>query len=276
MLRNQFSATQILCGALFFISLLPACSPPEEREMQSALAEQKNRHFKEAVTGFERVILRNPESPLALIAAREGVKISFFELKDFKKAIEFNQRLVISSPDPAERQTAQELSAAIYFDQLADYPNAVKAINRLLTLNLSKEKTSQFKAKLARAYYFQNNFLQAESEATDLLRSEKDNEDVVFQMLVLKANVFLARKEINKATDILRDVMKKYPEKAVKENVAATLAVAFEETKDYKSAVLVLQAMKPYHPNPDLLEIRIQRLMQAQKNQPGAHGLRHK
>jgi tetratricopeptide (TPR) repeat protein len=268
--------TEKFIGAAVSLFLLSSCTPPETREYQRGQQEQKAGHFKEALAAYEKVVLRSPESAVALMASREGAKIAFFDLKDFKKALEFNQRLVVSSPDPEERQSAQEQVASIYFDELADYPNAVKAINRLLMLSLPVEKKNQFRMKLAKAYYFQNNFVQAESESSDLLRSEKEDKEVLFQMMVLKANVYLAKKDIGKATDLLKDVMKKYPEKSVKENVATSLAVAFEEVKDYRSAIAVLEAMRPYHSNPEYIDLRIKKLQEAVKNQPGAHGLRHK
>ena len=237
---------------------------------------QKKAQYKESLEAFDHLILRSPDSPFAILSAREAAKIAYFELKDFKSSIRFYRKIVLSSPDPVERQSAQEQIASIYFNQLTDYDSAIKAINRLLTLVVDKDQRVDYRMKLAKAYYYQNNFSQSDSEATDLLRTEKDNPEVLFQMMVLKANVFMARKSVSKATELLKDVMKKFPERAVKENVATSLAVAFEETKDFKNAIAVLETMKSYQKDTDALDLRIKRLKLAEKNQPGAHGLKHK
>ena len=117
--------------------------------------------------------------------------------------------------------------------------------------------------------------MQAESEVLAFLKQEKD-EDLVFQMMVLKGNIYLAEKNQQKAIEAFKEVLKNYPEKAVKENAAMTLAVAYEELKDYKNAIEVLEQIRKYHAMPEYIDLRIKKLLQDQKNQPGAKGIHRK
>lgn len=266
--KMQNSCTKLLAifvALCFFVG----CDLVEKKDFNTATAYAEKKEFRQALVYYDRVIQRNQETEISLFAAREGARISLLDLKDFKKAAEYYQLIVLYSKDPAERLLAQKQIATIYFDQLTDYSRAVVEINKLLGMSLDPTEASKYKMNLARAYYYQNNFFQAESEANEFLK-KSTNDDDRFQMLVLKGNIFLAKKDIQKASEIFHEILKKYPDRAVKENVAITLAVAYEEMKDFNSAISVLEAMRPHHPQPDYIDIRIKRLLERQKNQPNA------
>ena len=273
--RELINTVRKIFFTFFVVAFIGGCSPPEERELVRGLKAEKNKDFKTALAAFDRAILRNPQSNIALLAAKEGSKVALLELKDFKKATEFFQIIVVLSDDVTERVAAQKQLASVYFDQLTDYPKAIGELNKLLATTLEPNEKAKYRIKLAKAYFFTNNFLQAESEATDFLKGEKD-EDSAFQMMVLKGNIYLAKKEQQKAIEAFKEIMRLFPERAVKENAAMTLAVAYEEVKDYKNAVAVLQQMKKYHATPEYIDIRINKLILDQKNQPGAKGVNRK
>ncbi len=261
-----------MSAAAIFLS---GCGSPEDREFERGLTAEKNKDFKAAINSFNRAILRNPQSPAAMASAKEGARVALLELKDFKKAAEFFEMIVVQSDDVSERITAQKQLASVYFDQLADYPRAIEELNKLLATTMEPQERSKFRIKLAKAYFFTNNFLQAESEVNDFLKGEKD-EDSAFQMMVLKGNIYLAKKDQTKSIEAFKSVLKLNPERAVKENAAMTLVVAYEELKDYKSAIAVLEQMKKYHAMPEYIDVRINKLMADQKNQPGAKGVHRK
>jgi tetratricopeptide (TPR) repeat protein len=231
--------------------------------------EQKN--YSSALSHYDKILLRKPDSAIALTAAREGAKAAFFEAKNFERAVYFYKYLIVYSPDAAERLLDQKQIATAYFDHLADYPKAVIELNRLLTMLTDSKERGEYKMSLARAYYYQNNFTQAENETEEFLRM-KVNDEQRFDMMMLKGNIELAKKDIPKAIGVFKELLVKFPEKARKENVSLTLSVCYEEEGDYRSAIETLEDMKKYHPMPDYIDIRIQRLQQRMKNQPGAKG----
>jgi len=256
--------------ALLMLSLL-ACNSPEERELKTAREDAEQKNYSAALSHYDKVLIRSPESASALTAAREGAKSAFFDAKNFEKAVLFYKYLVMYSPDPVERMAAQRQIATAYFDHLADYPKAVIEINRLLLMLTDPKEKAEYKMSLARAYYYQNNFTQAENEAEEFLRMPLGTEQR-FEMMMLKGNIELAKKDLPKAIGVFKDLLNQFPEKSKKENVGLTLSVCYEEQGDYRSAIETLEDMKKYHPMPDYIDIRIQRLQQRLKNQPGAKG----
>lgn len=249
------------------------CGRPGERELSSARSMIKDKKFKDALDQLDRAILRSAENQIGVASAREAARVSFYEIKDFKRAVSYYKKLVLFSVDAAERMSSQKQIANIYFDQLTDYPNAVTELNRFIAMTSSNEDKVKAKMDLARAYYYQNNFIQAESEVEELIRAAS-NKDQKFDMMVLKGNIYLAKKDLQKASMVFKQLVMENPQKATRDNVAFTLAVAYEEMKDYKSAIEILESMKAFHPMPEYLDIRIKRLAERKKNQPGARGMR--
>lgn len=251
--------------------LATGCNSSLEREYRQGQAAANRASFQEAFNAYEKVALRSPESEIGLQATREAARIAFYETKNFAKAVEFYRALVLNSKDPEERLKAQKQVTSIYLEHLNNYAQAIIELNKLLPLIQDAGEKMQYKMNLARAYYYQNNFFQAEMEVDEFLRISK-NEDQNFQMVLLKANIALARKDLQRAAEILRDVIKKNPQRAQKENVGLILAVAYEEMKDYKGAIAALQELRSKESNTELIDIRIKRLQERLKNQPGAKG----
>jgi tetratricopeptide (TPR) repeat protein len=269
--RGLSAAALTVAFALLCIS----CSPPEERDFSRGLELEQNKSYKDSLIAFEHAELRAPQSATALSAAKEGSKVALLELKDFKKAAAFDRFIVMNSASSEDRIVAQKQLASIYFEELNDYPRAIEELNKLLYVVSTQDEKDKIRIRLAKAYFYTNNFFQAESEAEDFLKTKHD-EDSIFQMMVLKGNIDVAQKKMDKAIEAFREILNRFPEKAVKENAAMTLAVAYEEMKDYKNAIDVLQKMRPYHAMPEYIDLRIKRLQTDQKNQPGAKGLKHK
>jgi tetratricopeptide (TPR) repeat protein len=262
-----------LLTKLFILFFLAGCDSAGERDFKKASEEIQSGHFRIASSLLEKVMARDPENKLAIEAAREGARISFYEIKDFKKTADFYRHIVLYSKDSAERLKAQKQIADIYFGQMTDYKQAVIELNKAISMLSEPDDVAKYKVNLARAYYYQNNFFQAESEVDEFLRGKTSNENR-FEMLVLKGNIFIAKKEIPKAAEVFKELIKNFPEKSAKESVYLTLAVAYEEMKDYKSSIETLQELKAHHPMPEYIDIRINRLKERIKIQPGARGIR--
>ena len=113
--------------------------------------------------------------------------------------------------------------------------------------------------------------MQAENEVDEFL-SKTLSADLQFDMYLLKGNINLAQKNLMKAVDIFKKMLTDFPERSAKENIGLTLSVCYEELKDYKSAIEILEKLKASHPLPEYIDIRIHRLNDRLKNQPGARG----
>jgi tetratricopeptide (TPR) repeat protein len=261
----------LLHGGLLWA--LCACSPPEAKEYKAGLSQAEQGHHKEALLHFDRVLKRAPDSDYALKAARDGARVSSLEVKDYKKAIEYYRFLVLNSKDIKERVSAQKQVAGLYFDQLQNYDKAILEYNKLIQDSESDADKAHYKLDVARANYYQSNFFQAQSEIEQLLKLKVEDEEK-FSASVLQSNIYIAQKEYPKAIDLLKKVIATYPERSRQENVSQTLAVCYEETGNFLEAIKTLEIVKEYHPQPDYVDLRIKRLKERHKNQPGAKGLR--
>ena len=266
-LPHKFIKNFIIISCLF----LAACTSPEQQEMSSGNDAKDAGRFSEALTHYEHVVTRSPGTKLGLEAAREAARLAFYEIKDFKKAIHFYQQLVLSSPDAKERLQSQKQIVSICFDHLTDYQKAVIEINKLIVMLDDPKEKAEFKMKLARAYYYQNNFTQAKNETDEFLRGNPPA-DQKFDMTFLKGNIALAEKDLPTAITLFKSLLDEFPDRAIKDNVGLTLSVCYEEMKDFRAAIEVLEQLRSTHPMPEYIDIRIKRLQERLKNQPGARG----
>ncbi len=259
-------------GLLIGLGLF-ACSAPEAKDFEMGKEAAKKGLYRSALTSYDHVMKRAPESEYALKAAREGARIATLEIKEFRRGANYYQFLVLHSKDPNERVSSQKQLASIYFDQLQNYEAAIVELNKLITESETDVEVARYKLDIARSNYYLNNFFQAHSELDDVLKRNIDASER-FSALVLKANIYIAQKEYAKAIEGLRKVIELYPQKALQENVYQTLSVCLEESGNYKEAISTLESNKEKLSQQDYIELRIKRLKEREKNRPGARGPR--
>lgn len=261
-------------GLLILISILiTACSSQEQADFNLAQKEVKKEHYRIAIGYFDQVIRRNKTQSLVLEALRESARLSFFEIQDYPKAINYYRQIVLKSPDANERLIAQKQVAQIYFDNLQDYKNSVVEFSKLMQMRPPLGDGHQYRANIARSWFYTNNFFQSLSEVESLLK-ERLEPDLRFEMMVLKSNILVAQKNFKDAATILTKLIEDNPEKSAKESVILTLAVCYEENYDFKQAIQVLEKYRNSHNQPEYIDIRIKRLKERMKNAPGARGMR--
>lgn len=267
-----------LVFALKFLTLLAAislmgCEKSIEKDFKKAETEAAAQNWRTAVSLFSEIIQAEPLSEVALKSAREGARISSLEIKDLGRAIPFYRHLVLYSNQPAETLSAQKAIVEILFSQIQDYPRAIEEISRLLQVETNPDELVAYRVKLARSYYHMNNFMQAAAELKEIARGSNAVKDD-FEIQQLRANVLIADKKYDEASVILRQLIEKFRDQAIQENVPMTLAVALEEKKDFKAAIAILESVKASHPVPEYVELRLKRLRERSLNQPGARGFK--
>lgn len=259
------------CILLVYILVSISCTPSGEKNLKKALSESQKGNHSASLDLLKKIVVQYPHEEVGLEASREAARISFFLEKDYEKAVDFYKEIIFRSHDQEEIINAQKQIILIYIDHLSDHEKSISEINKLMPmLNDSKEKTD-YKMKLIRAYYYKNDFKQAENEVDEFLNTNP-NSDQRFEMYLLKGNINLAKKNLVKAADIYKKMIVDFPEKSIKENIGLTLSVCYEEMKDFKSAIETLKTFRNSHPVPEYIDIRISRLEERIKNQPGARG----
>jgi len=222
---------------------------------------------------LEKIMTDNPDTPKALEAARIGARVAHLNAKNHVLAIEFFRYIVVRSADTEERKTAQQYIAQIEFENLQDYNQAILEYEKLLRLDNKPDEIFKYRLNLAKSHLRQNNVDQAVVEL-DILLAQKLPPEEAFEARVLKANTLVAAKRLPEAVTAWEDIIKDFPDKAKKENVALNLSVCYEELKEYSKAIETLQSMREGYVHPEFLDMRIQRLKGRLENRPGAQGLK--
>lgn len=229
--------------------------------------------FSQALTLFERTMIRYPDTSTAVFAARRGFRISYFENKDYQKAITFLRFIILKSKDPKERNGRQLELASIYFDHLQDYEKSLTEFGKLTSIPLNDADQIKVKFYMAQAYYHKNEFFQAKSEIHELLKKEMTPE-FRFNVLMLQTNILVSERDWPKAIENYKKLIQMFPDKEITENLALNLSACYEENNDYKNAIAILEGLRERHSDPDYIDLRVKKIVQRSKNQPGARGFR--
>ncbi|MEO0335621.1 MAG: tetratricopeptide repeat protein [Pseudomonadota bacterium] len=260
---------------ILFFNLVAGCFLSYQRiEMSRAQSNIETKNFKSAIKHLDRIIKRDPDSSQALKAAKLAANLSFLELKNFPKAIDYYRHVIMYSKDPKVRYLSQRNIADIYFEKLNDYANSVLEYNRLLRLPHSEDDHYKHKSRVAKAHFQLNDFYQSAIEIDSLLKRYSESADRVFELSLFKANILLTTKKVDEAISLYVDLLTNYPKQSTEENVPISLAIAYEEKKEFGKAIRVLQDIEAESENEEFIQLKIRRLEQRAKNQPGASGLR--
>jgi tetratricopeptide (TPR) repeat protein len=267
---KQLTYILFLCGALS----LTGCSFSLDWLRYFRARRAASQHdYRTSLKFFQEITRAHPDSARALYSARLGARVAHLEAGNYPLAIEFYRLIILRSENPDERRAAQRNIAQIYFENLLDYAQSVTEYERLLHLENPPEEAFKYRLNLAKAQFQLNNLEQATDEL-DVLLSQKRTDEEAFDAKSLKANILVAGHHLSDAASAWEQILKEFPERSKKENVAMNLVVCYEELKDFGSAIDVLERMKADYPNPDFLNIRIERLKERKSNQPGAQGLK--
>lgn len=243
-------------------------------DLKKAEEHSNSAEFEKAINILDKIILRNEPGYYTLKAAREAARIAYFDMKEFARAIKFYDHLIVYSKDPEERLFARKQIADIYFNTL-NYKKAIEEINKFINEEKDLKVISEFKLKLAKSYYHEKDFYQANSEIESLLKGPIADEEK-FKANLVKSDILVAEKKYSEAISVLTSILDKYPEKSLEEKVPITLSLVYEDNNDFKSAILIMEKYSEKLVDKDYAEIRLNRLKQRQKNAPGARGLNRK
>lgn len=260
---------------LFFLTLLlfvSGCNLTfQSLELREANKLAEANKFEKALDGYKKILLRDPDSQIALEAARRGARVSALDLKNFAAAGDFYKHIVVYSPSPEERLQAQKSLAKVYFENLSFYEQAIKEFYKLLQLGISPSEKFEYRFNIAKSFYQLNMFDQALIELHGIIENQNTSEQR-FEVLSFKGNLLTALKRQDEAISVYETLLKEFPERAREESIAINLAVAFEEKLEYSKAIEVLKTIRDQYPTPDFINLRIKRLEERKANLPGASG----
>lgn len=255
-------------SALLFCWSLWGCGNSVDQQLRQGLSLQSQGAYREATIELERVMKREPGTHRGLQAARANAKILLYDLKRFDAAIEALKYIVLYSKDHEERNKAQMQTAQIYFDNLGWYDRALIEYGKLLSTDLTKEEKLKVKLAMARCYYYLGQFEQSLREINEYETKTSSLGEGDFDILLLRANILLAQKNIAQAARSLVTLLTEFPERSKKENVPINLVLCYEELGYFQKAIdLLISLRKDYEPK-DFIDLRIRKIQQRVQNQP--------
>ena len=129
----------------------------------------------------------------------------------------------------------------VFFNHVSDYKQAITEYTRLLSLPHSEAEKRKYKFAIAKSYFFISNFFQAEVEVNSLIDSDNPTNPNNYEPMVLKANILLTTKQVAKATELFKEIIKNFPQISKKDRITLNLAVCYEESKDFETAIDLLE-----------------------------------
>ncbi len=273
MVKNIHKSAIRFLSVIFSVTILGCTVSFQEVEFRRAERQERKKNFGEALKHYSRIVKRAPESDTALEASRRASRLAFLETKNFPEAIAFYKHLVMYSKSPEERIEAQKKIAEIYFEKSDNFSQAIIEYGRLLKISHTKDENYFYRFRIVKSHFQNNNFDQSLEEVKALLE-EQVSPDRQFELKLFKANIFLTTKKVDEAIALFHELMQLNPEKAVIENVGINLSVAHEEKKDFQKAIDVLESIKDTYPTQEFIDLKIKRLKERARNQPGASGLK--
>lgn len=251
------------------------CAKKAEQKYKLASKLKSEKLYRQATAEYELLVKLYPNEKISLQAAEDAAHITEFEIKDYKRTIQFLEFLVMKSDQTEKRILAQEKLARIYFDQIQDYKNAITQFNKLIPHLESKSDQLRVRLMTARALYYLGEFDQSLTEVDSLLRIGAEDEQK-YEALLLKSNIYMAKKTFSKSIEIYNELLKLDEKRSRLENIHLALALCYEEMTDYKKAIEVIEEAKKSDPQNEYFELRIKRLSERLANKPGAKGIYRK
>jgi tetratricopeptide (TPR) repeat protein len=222
---------------------------------------------------FENIARRYPDHPLVVKMSLVAGDLAALHNADPDTAIEYYQRVVIKSRDPLLVFEAKKRQADVFLNRKQDYKKAIEIYGQLTLRARSSEEEVEFRSALAKANFASGQSFQSRVEIDELLKKKLEAQKR-FDLSVLKANVLTSMGKSADAIAIYEQLMRDSPEEAQKAKLYLSLSTALEELGQIDRAIVALEKIDPKDANSEVVQLRIQKLIDRRRNMPGAQGLR--
>lgn len=265
----NFLVRSLLVVGFFLIG----CTAKSNGSISKAQSLIQSGNRAEGLTELLLILNNEMNQEKVLEASRLGAQLAHFQLRQYKAASDFYLYLANYSPSLEEKTTSLKYLVQILIDHTRDYERAVEILEKLLTMDLTKGEKIQYRLQLAKANYQLARLDQAQVEL-QTLKENKDLGEIAYDISVFESNILVSEKRHAEAATVLKDLIEKYPSRAKVDGLQLNLVSCYEDMNDLESAIAAMESMKEDYSDPQFLELRILRLKERKKNQPGAKGLK--
>ncbi len=229
---------------------------------------------KKAEESFVQLMRRHPESVEAIQGAMQLFQIYMGKNPPrFSESVRVLRFVIHRSEKMEDILKAQKLLAQVYTEHQSDYKNGVIEWRRYIEIEKDKGKKQEARLILARTHFFSQDYFQSLSEISVLLESKPDGH-IKFQTIFLRGRVYFSQKKLDQAIEDFETLLKTFPKESLNENVAMTLAVAYEEQGSLSEAIRVWKKIRRDKKELEFVSGHIQKLERRRRALPRPNKLK--
>lgn len=249
---------------LTVLMLVAGCSSRASTLLQEAESLWIQNHYKESVRIFLQVVDRYPESKEAATALLRVGETFMLNLADQEKALEYFTRITMEYPGGKTAIAAREAMATIYEKSLKDYNRAVIQYQKLIESG-NPANRDRYQFAIGRCYYGKGTFQQAIIEYNTFLERYPGSKLVPEAEYQIGNSYFV----MNRCDDAVKQydrVLEEYPDTNRRSDILLSIGVCLEEKEEYGRALQIYREIKEKYPNPMLIQIKIESVLERMKN----------
>ncbi len=216
-------------------------------------------NYTEAISHYQKFIIRNPYSPLVKKALFELGNIYYLYLGDPVQAVSFLNKLLQRNPSPPDEYRARMLIAHIYKDEYGDYQRAIEQYSQLLASFSELDQGGEACFQLAECYYQLNDTTTAIHYYQKFIKRD-DNQQWAEQAYLRLASCLLLQGDLEAAIQAYRNLLSREVSQETEYFAKINLAECLEENRDYQGALEVLQGMSAEPGDMEAITRKIERL----------------
>ena len=245
-----------LAGLIYIFAIRPISI---RMEFNQGWSECRKGNYTEAISHYQRFIIRHPYSPLVKKALFEVGNIYYLYLGDPVEAVSSLNKLLQRNPSPPGEYRARMLIAHIYKDEYGDYQRAIEQYSLLLASFSELDQGGEACFHLAECYYQLNNIPRAIEHYQKVIK-RNDNQQWAEQAYLRLGSCLRLKGDLEAAIQAYRNLLSKNVSKQTEYIARINLAECLEEKRDYQGALQVLQGVSAELGDMEAITRKIERL----------------
>lgn len=246
----------LLAGLIYIFVIRPISI---KMEFDQGWNECRKGNYTEAISSYQRFIIRHPYSPLVKKALFEVGNIYYLYLGDPIQAVSSLNKLLQRNPAPPGEYRARMLLANIFQNEYGDYQRAIEQYSRLLASFSELDQRGEACFHLAECYYQLNDIPRAIEHYQKVIK-RNDNQQWAEQAYLRLGSCLRLQGDLEAAIQAYRNLLSKNVSKQTEYIARINLAECLEEKRDYQGALEVLQGVSAELGDMEAITRKIERL----------------
>lgn len=255
--RNPLARNKaILLGLALILAACNANSPETKFQLAEQLREDKK--YDAAVSEFQNIVDKNPNSPLGLEAQLKIAQIQHLYLGRSKEAVEAYRLYLKRTKDEGRKREIERTIADMQFQSFENYDEAIASYSKLIKENKKEEEREDLLYRFGRAFLLNGQF----TDAAKIFAFQKTNfpyGKYAWRAELEMGNALSLQSKCGEAIKQYNKVIAGAPKE---ERVLASFAkaVCHEEQDELDEAYELFTKIKEDYPAPAVVELKLQKI----------------